>query len=214
MRSSNPFRTFLIDMLAPDIPRCVYCKKELPRPGACPRCGLAEEYTRAYEVIRLEGVPCHSVFPYDELQTLLVHRLKYGREAWLAGHMGEEIRRMMDGQVFDAVTYVPMHPRRRLKRGFNQSELIAAAVGKGMSLPVLATLEKVKNTPPQSTLSREEREKNLKGSFRLLGAEVSGKRLLLVDDVTTVGATLGECAGLLKGAGARVVCAAYCRAGQ
>lgn len=210
MRISNPFRTFLIKTLAPEIPRCVYCDKELPRPGVCSRCGAAEEYTKVYEAVLLNGVPCHSVFHYDELQSRLIHRLKYGRETWLAKHMGERIFWMLEGPTFDAVTFVPMHKRRRLKRGFNQSELIARAVGELLGVPVMKTLQKVKNTPPQSTLSKQEREENLKGSFELLCFDGANKRLLLVDDVKTVGATLTECAELLKRGGARVTCATYC----
>lgn len=98
---------------------------------------------------------------------------------------------------------VPIHAVRRRERGYNQAEDIAAEVSSQTAVPVLANaLGRVRPTLSQTRLGQEERQRNLGGAFACLLPEVlAGKRLLLVDDVFTTGATASECARLVLGAG-------------
>jgi ComF family protein len=104
------------------------------------------------------------------------------------------------------VAPVPMHPRRLRQRGYNQSALLAREVGKVRSLPVVQDLlTRIQNMASQVSLAnREDRARNAQGSFACQGS-VSGESVLLVDDVSTMGSTLGACAQILKERGASSV---------
>lgn len=107
----------------------------------------------------------------------------------------------------DVIIPVPLHPKRKKKRGFNQAQAIAEGLArtKGIKLEE-GVLVKVKNVLPQTFLEIEEREKNVSGAFSVVGNEkIKGKTVILVDDVYTTGATVRECSIVLKKAGAREV---------
>ena len=117
----------------------------------------------------------------------------------------------------DGVTWAPLSRKRRRKRGFDQAELLARELGANLSLPVVSLLEKSRHTQPQSSLSDpSQRRANARGAYRLRPkGQVEGRRWLLVDDVVTSGSTLGECAYLLKQAGAeKVWCVTLAQAGN
>lgn len=107
----------------------------------------------------------------------------------------------------DLVMPVPLHKSRLRQRGFNQSLLLADVVGRLHSIPLsYGNLRRIRPTRPQVELSGEERIKNVAGAFDLVRPhEVEGRRVLLVDDVLTTGATMNECASVLKQAGAEFV---------
>jgi ComF family protein len=101
---------------------------------------------------------------------------------------------------------VPLHWRRRLQRGFNQSALLAGAVARRYGIPVRSALRRTRATPTQAGLTHAGRRSNVAGAFRVARPEtVAGRRVLLVDDVMTTGATASACAAALKRAGARYV---------
>jgi ComF family protein len=122
---------------------------------------------------------------------------------WLAQAGGELLAEA------DALVPVPLHWRRHWARRFNQSALLAAAVAKASGVPIAANaLKRVKSTPQQVGLSRAQRAANIQGAFRVPAAgkaEVAGRRLILVDDVVTSGATAEGCAKALLRAGAHNV---------
>ena len=107
----------------------------------------------------------------------------------------------------DLITWAPLHPQRKRERGYDQAELLARRVGELSGLPVAGTLEKARATAVQSQAGEDgARRDNVRGAYRVLpGAELAGKRVVLVDDVATSGATLAECAAALRGAGAASV---------
>ncbi|MGH9459991.1 MAG: ComF family protein [Vicinamibacteria bacterium] len=106
----------------------------------------------------------------------------------------------------EAIVPVPLHRRRRRERGFNQAELLGKVIAKAAGKPCCRALVKVVSRPPQAGLSAAERLKNAAGAYRArLPARFVGKRLLLVDDVFTTGATVESCALRLLRAGARSV---------
>ncbi|MEW6034100.1 MAG: phosphoribosyltransferase family protein [Chloroflexota bacterium] len=102
---------------------------------------------------------------------------------------------------------VPLHPRRLRERGYNQSSLLARGLGQATGLPVdKGTLLRLRDTPPQArTASAEERLQNVVGAFSCRDRLLQGKRVLLIDDVCTSGATLDACATALKRMGASSV---------
>lgn len=106
-----------------------------------------------------------------------------------------------------AIVPVPLHPLRRWERGYNQAELIARRVGRRLGVPVdPGLLRRIRNTPSQVGRPGPDRLTNLAGAFAVRRAEGAvGRRLLLVDDVRTTGATLAECARTLRDAGAESV---------
>jgi len=138
-----------------------------------------------------------------------IHRVKFDGETALARSLGRWLARSLPGEAAEAdlVAPVPLHPRRVRERGFNQSEILSAAVAAAVVLPHRPRLL-VKTTPTraQTGLGRKDRRRNLKGTFSMgSGAAVSGKRILLVDDIYTTGCTVEECARVLRRAGARRV---------
>ena len=135
---------------------------------------------------------------------------KYGGRLSLGRHLGrlmvEVADRLLDPREFDLLIPVPLHPKREQERGFNQATLLAKEVGRGCGLPVgRRLLRRVLATDTQRG-ARKEREANVKGAFRVARPEeVEDRRLLLIDDVFTTGATVSECAKALMAAGAAKV---------
>lgn len=117
---------------------------------------------------------------------------------------------------FDLLTFIPVSTRRRRKRGYDQVELLAKAVGRELGMKPVPALKKVRHNRPQSGISGEaERRANVLGAYRNLSGEVTGKRVLLLDDILTTGATASEAARVLKTAGAAEVhCAVLAAAGK
>lgn len=116
---------------------------------------------------------------------------------------------------FDVLTWIPVSPMRRLRRSYDQVELIARAVGKELGMKPVPLLRKVRHNPAQSGLhDAEARRKNVQGVYRIrTGASIEGRRILLLDDILTTGATAGEAARVLREAGAKEVhCAAMAAA--
>lgn len=108
----------------------------------------------------------------------------------------------------DYVVPVPLYPRKRRERTYNQSGLLGGALAERLGRPVRHLLCRIRETPTQTRLTARERAKNVRGAFQLrgwVGTRVEGKRILLVDDVMTTGSTVNECARVLRGGGAEAV---------
>lgn len=140
-----------------------------------------------------------------------MHALKYREKTALAPVLGAALAVLANQddllRTADGVCAVPLHPARRRERGYNQSELLAHVVGGLGGVEHLEPLVRHKNTPSQTGMaSPARRRENIAGAFRLAdGAAVAGRRLILIDDVCTSGATLDEAAAVLLGAGAAEV---------
>lgn len=107
----------------------------------------------------------------------------------------------------DVIIPVPLHPKRKKIRGFNQAKVIAEELARLKEIELEeGVLKKVKNAPPQTLLEMEERKKNVSGAFRVVrGDRIKGKTIILVDDVYTTGSTVKECSAVLKKAGAEEI---------
>jgi len=199
---------------------CGECLKEVNwlRPPFCPRCAMPMK--SGVVSSHLCGDCLASPPPFSSARALLVygdevfpllHRMKYGPEASLARFMGVLLARHFLWEIRDLgierVVPIPLHKKRLVERGFNQAALMARPIARALEIPLeLRCLVKVRPTSPQVGLKRSERVANLKGAFAVTEkARISGKRLLLVDDVYTTGTTLSEASRCLLKAGAKEV---------
>ncbi|MBK5294377.1 MAG: ComF family protein [Acidobacteriia bacterium] len=134
----------------------------------------------------------------------LIHLFKYGRIETLSVPLGKLLMRALPlDRHFDMVTPMPMHWLRRWDRGFNQAEALAHHVAQRAGIPILRAARRVRSTPAQAGLSSAARRRNVAGVFQAnQQLDLNGRRILLVDDVLTTGATAGACAVVLKRAGA------------
>jgi ComF family protein len=137
----------------------------------------------------------------------LIHLFKYGRVQTLARPLGRMLSSALPREErFDIIVPMPMHWRRRWQRGFNQAELLANELGRRTHLPVRNAISRVHHKRAQAGLTNAKRRLNVAGAFRVKNASVvAGKRVLLIDDVMTTGATAASCARALQRAGARQV---------
>lgn len=140
-----------------------------------------------------------------------IHHFKYRKKAYLARPLGEllidRMREDKDLGEADFLIPVPLDGRRLREREFNQAHLLAQGVSRYFNIPISSrNLRRVRRVPPQTQLSRKEREKNVKGLFQVRkGEKYKGRKILLIDDVFTTGATVNECARVLKQAEAEEV---------
>ena len=141
----------------------------------------------------------------------VVQRFKYGRKVSLGKPLGRLMAsgcsQFFPGTSFDLVIPVPLHPKRLRWRGFNQAVILAREVGRLWDLRVDPfILSRPRETPPQTQLPEDERRRNVRAAFVVNPRKsIQGKRLLLVDDVYTSGATVNECSRTLLRAGAKEV---------
>ena len=179
-------------------PLCDRCGDPLPTwrsisiPLAlCPRCRRTR---RLVDRARAIG-------PYDGALRAIVHALKYEGRRSLAKPLGALMRHRGAGLLEGAgsVVPVPLHPSRRRERGFNQAVDLAGHLG----VPVVAALRRIRATSTQTGLPAARRHRNVRGAFALTraGGTLAGATVVLVDDVSTTGATLDACARVLKQAG-------------
>jgi ComF family protein len=146
----------------------------------------------------------YSFGSYEGPLRKLIHLFKYAKVESLAGPLSRFLLQALPlDQNFDLIIAMPMHWRKRWERGFNQAELLARPVARRYGLKLSSNLRRKRYTPPQARLSEPERRENLRGSFAVKRPEqIADRRILLIDDVFTTGATLRAAAAVLKTAGA------------
>jgi ComF family protein len=199
---------------------CATCWSKLSfiAPPYCERLGIPFVYDPGPGILSMEAIAdppayhrARAAVRYDDVARTLVHALKYGDRLDLAPTMGRWMATAGKPLLShaDALVPVPLHWRRQWTRRFNQSALLAEVVAKAANVPVsYRALKRVKATPQQVGLSAAARAQNVQGAFRVPPdgkAEVAGRRLILLDDVLTSGATMDACARALLRAGAAQV---------
>jgi len=197
---SNPIASALVEAVFPDGLVCMVCgKRQADNQLVCDDCAVA--------MLPWEG-PEHAVWVYMGAAAEAVRMLKYRDATALARPIGLQmaalsLKRQLDA---DVLVPVPIYWRRRWSRGYNQARLLADSMAHYLNLPVdEKTLVRVRHTPSQAGLTREQRLINLDGAFAVRDQALRGKRILLVDDVTTTGATLQVCTQVLRQAGTKQV---------
>lgn len=175
---------------------CSQCKKTLPY---CDKIRMGADFEQCAAPLYYEG---------DVRRSILRYKF-YGKMSGLDcfGHLMAECAAEKFSGEFDAVTWVPVSHRRLKKRSYDQAKLLAERIGAEWGVSPQKTLKKTRNNPAQSGLRDvSARRANVLGVYQALDQEnIAGKRFLLVDDILTTGATLGEAARILKEAGAKDV---------
>lgn len=150
----------------------------------------------------IEALYIHSTFNKNSTLRQILHHIKYSGEKKLAFEMGQRFAsRHLHSIHVDGITYVPIHPNKKQKRGFNQSEELAKGIAKSLQIPLVHALEKTTPTRSQTEFTREERWTNVAHTFAISHAFSPCRRILLVDDTLTTGATLEACGQVLLNAG-------------
>lgn len=200
---------------------CSGCRAQarFVRPPFCERCGLPFEgaLTTPFQCANCDGVELHftsarSAAVAGGIVLEAIHRYKYQRALWLepflAGLLVEAASPALRGNGWDVIVPVPLFPAKQREREFNQAERLARHLSAATGIQMLSgALRRVRPTPTQTRLSREQRAANMRGAFAVRrGMDFAGRRVVLVDDVFTTGATTNACAAALRAAGAREVC--------
>ncbi len=190
-------------------PKCILCGRILERDelDLCRMCRVDGPDFPAGK-LKIQFVDSFAAVWYYEgnvRRSLL--RYKFHRARHLAPGYGRRLAMKLTQEMpegFDLITWVPISALRKLSRGFDQDALLAGCVARELGQRAVPTLKKVRNNPRQSGIHGEARRRaNVLGAYRCIDAEaVRGKRILLVDDILTSGATAGECARVLRTAGA------------
>ena len=203
-----------------EVPLCPACAAGLePLPGLhCEACGLPLRDGGGSCRDCRGGAPrslalARSAFVFNPQLRSLVHSFKYKAREDLAGFLGGKMAAALPGfpelGPYKFTAAVPLHRSRRRDRGFNQAELLASTLAASCNLFHLeGAAGRTRNTPSQTSLSKEKRRSNMAGAFTIVKPElVKGRNILLVDDVATTLATLEELASEFQKAGARSVAA-------
>ncbi len=202
--------TWIRELLFP--PKCVLCGRILQKEelDLCRECRVnAPEYPDRKD--KLQFLDSYAAIWYyeDTVRRSLLRYKFYG-----ARHYAESYGRILAMKLlreypegFDVLTWVPISRLRKLRRGYDQVQLLADAVGRELELEPRPLLKKVRNNPPQSGITGQaKRRANVLGIYRVeYEEEIKGKRILLLDDILTTGSTAGECARVLLTAGATEV---------
>ncbi len=193
------------EALFPYIPRCVVCGTE--KDVSCYLCPTCKEEmdTLIMGLTDTTGLTACAAYRYKGSAARIVQSFKYGGNRWLSAFMAQA---MLHAAVnthtgFDCVCHVPLHNKKRRKRGFDQAELLSKRIAALTGKPYLPAIKRIRNTPSQTKLNAQERKENMRGAFE--AAQIVKGRVLLVDDVLTTGATAAACADVLKAAGAQSV---------
>ena len=203
-----------LDLLYP--PKCPFCGKVGQARGICPACHKALPWTEGEQGLKTlpGGAVCAAPLWYEDLVREGILRFKFQGASAAAEPLGELIAQCAAERFsgeFDVVTWVPVSRRRLRKRGYDQSRLLAEGACRVWGVKPEQLLRKIQDNPAQSGLSEATaRRANVLGVYEPVEPDkIQGRRVLLVDDVCTTGATLAECARTLRSAGAaQVVCAA------
>jgi len=197
---------WLLELLLPPRARCAICGK----PGQASVCTPCTADIAAFQRLQSTGLvkllgqgKVLALLPYEGAVRRRIHRLKFANSPAIARALAQAFARaeVLPTCGVDLVTAVPMHRARYLERGYNQAELLGKELAAVQKLPFRQVLLRTRSTPPQNTLGRSARARNVAGAFTA-SENLTGRRILLVDDVCTTGSTVIACAEALRQANA------------
>ena len=191
--------------------KCILCRSLLPKEETdlCHRCRIDQPEYR-YGTRRMGYITdLTALWMYEDQVRGSLHRYKFRNARHYASAYGRllALRIQSDLPQPDLITWVPVSRRRKRQRGFDQVELLALEVAGELGIPARQTLDKFRDNQPNSQLKTQpERRANVLGVYKAVDPEAfRGKRVLLLDDIVTTGATASECARVLMTAGAEEV---------
>jgi len=192
---------------------CDNCLEYLPlvNPPLCPACGRpSRKSTRC--------AFCNSKSPLDHGRAWMlfippsdkvIHHFKYRRKTRLADLLGRAMAGMIKADYIlsqaDIIAPIPLFWWKKLRRSYNQSDMLTRIISNETGIEQQILLKRIKNTRTQTRLTDEQRQKNVLGAFSVCNDDIEDKKVLLIDDVLTTGATIKECARVLKESGAAEV---------
>ena len=180
-------------------PLCTRCSKPIRTGTICSKC-----QSQTWDI---DGI--YSIFKYGGAIRQAIIQFKYENIKVLADPLSHCMVEYLKeyNLSFDVIIPVPIHKRRLRERGYNQSSLLAQRLSRMTRIPVVeGTLIRTRHTPSQAKSDNvDQRRKNIENAFKCVNHDISGKRILIIDDVCTSGATLNSCATSLKSAGAASV---------
>lgn len=193
--------------------KCVFCESVLKDTDICRECEEKLPYTVGDSAEQKFPFidKCVSPLYYKDKVRASVHQYKFGGcsaySRRYAALMSDCVENNLDCRSIDVISWIPLSKKRLRQRGYDQARLLAEEIAAKTGLPCRRLLQKVKNNSAQSlTRDAKQRRENVAGVYALDdGADVSGLRILLVDDVVTTGATMSEAARILRKAGAKSV---------
>ena len=201
----------ILELIYPNV--CGICE-EICKESLCKKCAIE---MRKYEINLINkhkkmyfNESMH-IFKYNEMIRQRLIEYKFQDKSYMYKTFAKIIlknKKVCDFlEKYDIIIPVPIHKKRRLKRGYNQTELIAKEICKNISLELkTGVLIKQKNIKAQSELNKNERKQNIKNAFEIKNInEIIDKKILLFDDIYTTGSTVNECSKILKKAGAKQI---------
>ncbi|MFO0602524.1 MAG: ComF family protein [Polyangiales bacterium] len=202
LRGLHALAADLLDLVAP--PLCAAC--DAPYPAQPPLCASCRTYLLAADE---RPADVSVAFEHGASLARAIYRAKYDGDPNLAVALGALLVETFEAppEPDDAIVPVPLHPRRLRERGYNQARELARPLARHLRVPVLTdVVERARDTPSQTRLDRAARRRNVADAFTVTRPEgVRGRRVLLVDDVVTTGATLASLRATILATGARSV---------
>lgn len=201
----------ILDLIYPQV--CGICNK-INKKSLCKKCELQ---IRAYQINAIEKSKNKNfdyqikVLRYENIVRNKIIDYKFNEKSYLYKTFAKIIlnNKKIYGflRKYDIMVYVPMHIKKKMQRGYNQTELIAREIARIVGLKIqINNLIKVRDTAKQSTLTKEKRIENVKGAFDVKNIDIiKNKKIILFDDIFTTGSTVDECSKALKNAGAKEV---------
>lgn len=208
----------LLRLLFP--PRCIFCQRLLPKEeeAVCPEC-QQKIVLRDAPPRRESGAFYQCVYTalwYEGAVRKCLHRYKFSGKSAYARPLAQILYHALPAEPFDRITYVPTNPKNLRRRGFHHTRLLAQELSALCGIPAEALLRKNRDTQPMYGLKPAQRRANVLGAVEMRDPrrDLTGLRILIVDDLITTGSTLSECARILRQQGAAVVCGAAVACGK
>ncbi|MEE8437327.1 MAG: hypothetical protein V3S22_03195 [Candidatus Neomarinimicrobiota bacterium] len=196
---------------------CLACRQSMDTGFICSTCLFKLEKITGNEWIKnipyLSGIDrVYACWYYNPTLQALIQNMKYHNFARLGNFLGQKAVEEFDEEVFDGLDYlvpVPLNSLKYRERGYNQAQRISEGMAQVLKIPVKKRIKRIKYTLSQTSLTREERLYNMENAFVISGS-VYQKKIGVIDDLLTTGATLSACAAAIKAAGAIEVRAITC----
>ena len=187
-------------VIYPSLNKCLSCKDQILE-DQCLCLSCEKGIRKVQGAYNLDNIDTYSVAYYAQSIKRLIINFKYSGDFYCGEYLAKLLKEKFEEEKLDGdlITFVPSSKKALKKRGFNQCEVLAKTLSKELGIPYINTLDRVKQGKEQKRLSREERILNMQAAFKVKNnLLLKGKKIILIDDVVTTGATLIACANQLR----------------